>query len=131
MTARSFRRPRPRAVWAALATAVVICALIVIGVLLPVLGLIGTADATTIGALRVPVGAITASIVVSYLVGLGFLVLTFLSRWGALAWITAVAAVIATLIGSVWPLIATAFASVDQAQQVVPFIERLIERVTG
>lgn len=127
----SGRTRRPRAVWAALITGVVLCVAIVAGILLPVLGLIGAADATTIGALRVPVGAITASIVISYLIGLGFLALTFVSRIGALAWITAVAAVIATLVGSIWPLVATAFASVGQVQDVIPFIQDLIGQITG
>lgn len=122
-------RRRGRAVWAALITGVVLCIIIVAGVLFPVLGLIGAADATTIGALNVPVGAITASIAISYLVALGFLALTFVARISALAWISATAAVIATLVGSVWPLIATALASVDQIQSVIPFIQQLITEV--
>ncbi|RFA08193.1 hypothetical protein B7R54_02380 [Subtercola boreus] len=125
------RRRRSRAVWAALITGVVLCILIVAGVLLPVLGLIGAADATTIGALNVPVGAIIASIVISYLVALGFLALTFVSRIGALAWIAATAAVIATLVGSVWPLVATALSSVSQIENVIPFIQQLITQVTN
>lgn len=124
-------RRKPRAAWIALVVGVVLCAVIVVGVLLPVLGLIGGVGATTFGTLHIPVGAITASIVISYLVALGFLVLTFLVRFGALAWITAVAAIIATLVGSLWPLVATAFASVSEVQEVIPFIQQLIGRVTG
>lgn len=134
MRARSagrVRRRRPRAAWAALITAVILCGGIVAGVLLPVLALIGGVGATTFGALHIPVGTITLSIVLSYLVGLGFLVLTFVVRFGALAWITGVAAVIATLVGSLWPLVATAFASVSQIQDVIPFIQELIGRITG
>lgn len=127
----SGRRARPRSVWAALITAVVLCIVIVAGVLLPVLGLIGAAKATTGGVLNLPVGAITASIVISYLLAVVFLVLTFVSRIGALAWIAAVAAVVATLVGSLWPLAATAFASVDQVQEVIPFIQNLITQVTS
>ncbi|WP_291053189.1 hypothetical protein [Herbiconiux sp.] len=126
---RSRSRSRSRAVWAALITGVALCIIIVAGVLFPVLGLIGAADATTIGALNVPVGAIAASIAISYLVALGFLALTAVSRIGALAWITATAAVIATLIGSVWPLVATALASVDQVQSIIPFIQQLVAQV--
>jgi hypothetical protein len=122
---------RPRAVWAALVTAIVLCALIVGGVLLPVLGLIGAADATTVGALDVPVGAITLSIVISYAIALLFLVLAFISRVGALSWIAAVAAVVATLVGSTWPLVATAIASVGQISEVVPFIQQLIAQVAN
>ena len=123
------RRRRSRAVWAALITGIVLCVVIVAGVLLPVLGLIGAADATTIGALNVPVGAIVASIVISYLVALGFLALTFVSRIGALAWIASTAAVIATLVGSVWPLVATALSSVNQIENVIPFVQDLIAQV--
>lgn len=125
------RRRRPRAVWAALITATVLSLLIVAWVLLPVLGLIGAADATTIGALRVPTGAIAASIIISYLIGLAFLALTFVSRVGAIAWITGVAAVIATTVGSVWPLVATAISSVTQAQDILPFIQKILGRVVG
>lgn len=130
-TSSGVRRRRPRAVWAALVTGAVVSVIVVAGVLLPVLGLIGAADATTVGVLRVPVGAIAASIAISYVVALVLLLLTFVSRVGPLAWITAVAAVVATLVGSVWPLVATALASVAQVQDVVPFIEDLVSRVTG
>lgn len=125
------RTPRSRAAWAARITGTVLCALIVVGVLLPVLGLIGAADAATIGVLRVPVAAIVASIVISYGIALVLLIAAFVLKRGALAWIAAVAAVIATLIGSIWPLVATAFASVNQVQDVVPFIQHLIEQVTA
>ncbi|GAA4666384.1 hypothetical protein [Frondihabitans cladoniiphilus] len=134
MRSRSFgngRRRRPRAVWIALATAVVLCAATVAGILLPVLGLIGAVGATTFGTLHIPVGTIAAGIVISYLIALVLVVLTFLSKFGPLAWIAAVAAVIATLVGSVWPLVATAFASVSQVQDVIPFIQELIAKVSG
>ncbi|PPG49456.1 hypothetical protein C5C24_12700 [Rathayibacter sp. AY2B3] len=132
MRTRSYgTRRKPRAAWIALATGVVLSFVVVVAVLLPVLGLIGAADGTTAGALDVPVGAIVLSIVISYAVGLACLALAFVSRNAALAWIAAVAAVIATLIGSIWPLIATGFASVDQAKDVIPFIQDLIARVRG
>lgn len=122
---------RPRAVWAALITGIVVSALVVLGVLLPNLGLIGAADATTLGVLDVPVGQIALAVVISYAIGLVLLALTFASRNGALAWILSVAAIVATLVGSVAPLVVTAFASVDQAGQVIPFILQLIGSVTG
>ncbi|MCS5715647.1 hypothetical protein NVV95_13935 [Herbiconiux sp. CPCC 205716] len=128
---RTPARRRPRAVWAAVITAVVLCLLTVVGVMLPVLGLIAGADATTVGALDVPVGAIVASIAICSIVALGFLALAFVSRNGALSWIAAVAAVVATPIGSVWPLVATGMASVGQAQELIPFIQQLIARVGG
>ncbi|PPF39277.1 hypothetical protein C5B93_04335 [Rathayibacter sp. AY1A2] len=132
MRTRSYgARRKPRAAWIALGTGVVLSFVVVVAVLLPVLGLIGAADGTTAGALDVPVGAIVLSIVLSYAVGLACLAVAFLSRNAALAWVAAVAAVIATLIGSTWPLVATGFASVDQAKDVIPFIQDLIARVRG
>ena len=56
-----------------------------------------------------------------------YLLLTFAKFWEWPYW----AAVIATLIGSIWPLVATGFASVDQAKDVIPFIQDLIARVRG
>ncbi|GLK16703.1 hypothetical protein [Herbiconiux flava] len=125
------RRSRPRAVWAAVITGIVVSLLIVGGVMLPVLGLIAGADATTVGVLDVPVGAIAVSILICSVVALGCLGLTFVSRNGALSWVAAVAAVVATLIGSVWPLVATGMSSVGQVQDLVPFIQELIGRVAA
>jgi hypothetical protein len=131
MRTRSYgngRRRRPRSVWIALATGTVLSVAAVAGVLLPILGLIGAVGATTFGSLHIPVGSITAAIVISYLVAVALLLLAFASKFGALAWI---AAVVATLVGSLWPLAATALASVSQVEDVIPFIQELIGKVTG
>ena len=122
------RRPRPRAVWAALVTSVVICLLIVVGVLLPVLTLIGAADGGTAGALDVPVGSIAAAIAIGYVLALLLLLLIVKVRNGALAWVLGVAAVISTLVVSLWPLVAVAIAGVDQVQDLIPFIQDLVTR---
>jgi len=127
-TTTTTRRPRPRAVWAALVTSVVICLLIVVGVLLPVLTLIGAADGGTAGALDVPVGSIAAAIAIGYVLALLLLLLIVKVRNGALAWVLGVAAVISTLIVSLWPLVAVAIAGVDQVQDVIPFIQDLVAR---
>ncbi|SMQ75325.1 hypothetical protein SAMN06295909_3821 [Plantibacter sp. VKM Ac-1784] len=124
-------RPRPRAVWAAAITGVVLLVLIVVGVLIPILGLIGAADGATVGALRVPVGGIVVALLIGYVLALLFLLGCVRSRNGALSWVLAVAAVISALLVSLWPLLAVAFAGVDQASDVVPFIQDLIRRVTG
>ncbi len=131
MRHRAPQSGRPRAVWAALITGILVSALIVLGVLLPNLGLIGAADAGTLGVLDVPVGQIAVAIVASYALGLVLLALTSASRNGPVAWIVSVAAIIATLVGSVAPLVVTAFASVGQAGEVLPFIQQLIGSVTG
>jgi len=127
-TTTTTRRPRPRAVWAALVTSVVICLLIVVGVLLPVLTLIGAADGGTAGALDVPVGSIAAAIAIGYVLALLLLLLIVKVRNGALAWVLGVAAVISTLVVSLGPLVAVAIAGVDQVQDVIPFIQDLVAR---
>ena len=127
-TTTTTRRPRPRAVWAALVTSVVLCLLIVVGVLLPVLTLIGAADGGTAGALDVPVGSIAAAIAIGYVLALLLLLLIVKVRNGALAWVLGVAAVISTLVVSLWPLVAVAIAGVDQVQDVIPFIQDLVAR---
>ena len=123
------RRPRPAAVWAALVTGAVLCVSSVVFVLLPVLGLIGAADGSTVGALDVPVGSIAVALVIGLGLALVLLALIAATRNGAVARILAVAAVTSTLVVSLWPLVATAFAAVGQAGDVIPFIQGLIEQV--
>jgi hypothetical protein len=122
------RRHRPRAVWWALATGAVLSVLVVGGVFLPVLAVIGAADGGTAGALDVPVGSIAGAAAVGFLLALVLLGLVLLTRHGALAWVLAVAAVVSTLLVSVWPLFATALAGVDQVRDVWPFVQGLIKR---
>jgi hypothetical protein len=124
----STRRPRPRAVWAALITSTIVCLLIVVGVLIPVLTLIGAADGGTAGALDVPIGGIVAAIAIGYILALVLLALIVAVRNGPLAWILGVAAVVSTLLVSLWPLVAVAIAGVDQVQDVVPFIQDLVRQ---
>ncbi|WP_258560768.1 hypothetical protein [Clavibacter nebraskensis] len=40
-------------------------------------------------------------------------------------------AVVAALVGSAWPLVATTIASVDQVQDAIPFVHGLVGRVLG
>lgn len=127
----TMRRRRPRAVWAATLTGAIVSAVVVVGVLLPVLGLIGAADATTAGQLDVPVGLIALGIVISLVVGLAMIAVAAMTRSGAVAWVAAVAAAVATLVASAWPLVATTIASVDQVQDAIPFVQDLIGRVLG
>ncbi|WP_440709421.1 hypothetical protein [Herbiconiux sp. YIM B11900] len=126
-----YRKPRPRSVWAAFITSTVICLLILLGVLLPILGLIGTADGSTAGALDVPVGQIALAILIGYLLALVLLAICLRLRNGAAAWVIGVAAVISTLSVSVWPLVITAIAGTDQARGLLPAIQDLIARFTG
>jgi hypothetical protein len=99
-----------------------------VGVLIPVLTLIGAADGGTAGALDVPVGRIVAAIAIGYVLALVLLGLVVTVRNGPLAWILGVAAVVSTLLVSLWPLVAVAIAGVDQVQDVVPFIQDLVRQ---
>ncbi|MCS5721650.1 hypothetical protein N1028_12545 [Herbiconiux sp. CPCC 203407] len=126
-----YRRSRPRAVWAAFITSTTICLLVVSGVLLPILGLIAAADGGTAGALNVPVGQIAAAILIGYLLALVLLALCFRVRNGAVAWVLGVAAVISSLLVSVWPLVITAIAGTDQAREILPTIQRILDQLTG
>ncbi|MBM7411877.1 putative Tic20 family protein [Clavibacter michiganensis] len=125
------RRRRPRAVWAATLTGAIVSAVVVVVALLPVLGFIGAADAATAGQLDVPVTLIALGVGVSLVVGVVMLVISARTRDGRVAWIAAVSAVVATLVGSAWPLVATTIASVDQVQDAIPFVQDLIGRVLG
>jgi hypothetical protein len=121
-------RRRPRAVWAAFITSAAVSVVVVAGVLLPVLGLIGAAVGFTAGALRVPVVGIVLAVAIGYLLALVLLALCISVRNGPIAWVLGVAAVVSTLLVSVWPLVAVALAGVDQVQDVVPFIVGLVQR---
>ncbi|WP_236688717.1 hypothetical protein [Clavibacter michiganensis] len=125
------RRRRPRAVWAATLTGAIVSAVVVVVVLLPVLGFIGAADAATAGQLDVPVTLIALGVGVSLVVAVVMLVISTRTRDGRVAWIAAVSAVVATLVGSAWPLFATTIASVDQVQDAIPFVQDLVGRVLG
>lgn len=127
---RTLRR-RPRSVWAALITCSVLSVLAVVGVLLPVLGLVGLAVSTTAGTLQVPALTIGAVVVLGLLLVAGLLTAAGFSRVGALSWVLGVVAVLLALTVSVLPIVATAISAVGEAQQVVPFILGLIRRATG
>lgn len=124
-------RRRPRAVWVAVATGSALVVVTVAAVLIPILTLIGTADGATVGALDVPVGAIVIALLIGYGLALVLLLIAARVRNGPLAWILAVSAVVSTLAVSVWPLFAVAAAGVDQASDIIPFIQDLIHRVTN
>ena len=118
---------RRRATVIARLTGSLVCAIIVVGVYVPVMGLLGSVGAATIGAVRVPFGAIVLSTAITFAVAIGFLVLAFRTRIAALAWVSAVAAAVACLIGAVWPLVGTAFASATQTENVIETIQRLLQ----
>lgn len=120
------RASRPRAVWLALLAAPTAVVMIAFGVLVPVLALIGSADASTVGALDVPVGGIAVAVLIGY--GLAVLLTLVIARVRSpgLAWTLAISAAMSALLVSVWPLIATAIAGAGQAAEVGPVLGELI-----
>lgn len=111
--------------WFAFATGVIVSLLVALGVLLPVLGLIGAAAAAA-PIVLVPAAQVALVIVAGYLLALGLLVLSAFSRRGAPAWIASVAAVIATLVVSIAPLVIVAIDAVGDLSEIGPFISDLI-----
>lgn len=120
------RASRPRAVWIALIAAPTAIVMIALGVLVPVLALIGSADASTVGALDVPVGGIAVALLIGY--GLAVLLTLVIARVrsAGLAWTLAISAATSALLVSVWPLIATAIAGAGQAAEFGPLLGELI-----
>lgn len=109
------------------AVLVVLTALLVLG---PVLGLVGAA-ASAGPLLSVPVGSITAVVVLGFLVSLALLVGAALSRQHWLSWTLAVLAWLVSLVASVWPIVATANQAVDRARDIWPWIVQLVQQVTS
>lgn len=105
--------------------------LAVVGVLLPVLGLVVLAVSTRAGTPQVPALTIGALVVLGLLLVVGLLAAAGFSRAGALSWVLGALAVLLALTVSVLPIVATAISAVGEVQQVLPFILGLIRRATG
>jgi hypothetical protein len=114
-------RHRPRSVWFALGTGVIVTLVVSTVVLVPVIGLV-TSAAAAAPFVHFPVGGMIATVVGGYALAAGFLALILRIRRGALAWICSVAAVIAALIVSIYPLGASAVAAADQADEAIPTV---------
>jgi len=121
------RRTRPRSVWFALGTGVVGCCLVAALILFPLLSLIG-ASAGAAWFVDMPLARIGVVVVAGCLLAAGLLALSAVTRRGATAWILAVAAVVATLVVSLYPAVAVASTAVDQAGDVIPFITEWVEK---
>lgn len=121
----------PRNTWVALIVGVIGVLLIAGVVLGPVIGLIAAADGATGTALDVPVGRIVLALLIALVVVIALLVAAARSRRTPVPWIFVALAGLVALGASVYPLIAVAFSAVDQARDVVPFIQDLIARFGG
>jgi hypothetical protein len=102
--------------------------LLAVVTLVSVAALIGSGDGLTAGALVVPMGRIVLVVAVGYLIALALLVLALRSGSPVQAWVCALLAVVIALVVSIYPLVATASAAVDQARDIVPWILDLIRR---
>jgi hypothetical protein len=114
-------RHRPRSVWFALGTGVIVTLVVSTVVLVPVIGLV-TSAAAAAPFVHFPVGGMIATVVGGYALAAGFRALILRIRRGALAWSCSVAAVIAALIVSIYPLGASAVAAADQAGEAIPTV---------
>lgn len=122
------RRPRPRGVWVALAVGLVLLLVVVGALTVPVLGLIAAADAGTAGVLDVPVGQVVLALLLGALVTVALLAAVVVTRRTWLAWTLVVLALLVAVVASLLPLLSVAFAGVDQAQDVWPFLQGLVAR---
>jgi hypothetical protein len=102
--------------------------LLAVVTLVSVAALIGSGDGLTAGALVVPMGRIVLVVAVGYLIALALLVLAARSGSPVQAWVCALLAVVIAFVVSIYPLVATASAAVDQARDIVPWILDLIRR---
>ncbi len=122
------RRRHARGSLIAAAVSLIIVVAIVGAVLLPVLGLIAAADASSAGLLDVPMLAIAAGCLVALVLVVVALLLAVSRRSTTAAWVWGVVAMAAALAGSLHPLVAVGAASVEQASQIGPFIADLVAR---
>jgi hypothetical protein len=119
---------RPRSVWFALGTGVIVTVVVATVVLVPVIGLVASAAAAA-PFVDFPFGAMIVAVVGGYALAAGFLALILRVRRGALAWICAVAAVIAASIVSIYPLAASAIAAANQAGETIPTVVEWVGRL--
>ncbi|GAB2460549.1 putative PurR-regulated permease PerM [Conyzicola lurida] len=125
-----FAPHRQRAVWFALGTGITAVMFIAFTVLIPLLTVIGTASGAA-WFVRVPFDRITVAVFAGYLLSAGLLALILRTRRGPAAWILAVAAAVAALIVSLYPVVAAAVAGAEQADEIIPFISELIGSAVG
>lgn len=122
---------RPTAVRAALVVAVLGVLLVVGTVVVPVWGVIGSADAASAGALDVPVGRIVLvtllGLVLVAALGVG-LARTYSA---GVAWALTVVAVLVALAAGIYPLFATASSALDQGRDFVPWAIGVVRAFRG
>ncbi|KJC64325.1 hypothetical protein SAMN06295879_0034 [Agreia bicolorata] len=119
---------RPRSVWFALGTGVIVTVIVATIVLVPVIGLVTSAVAAA-PFVDFPIDSMIVAVIGGYALAAGFLALILRIRHGALAWICSVAAVIAALVVSIYPLVAAAIAAANEAGEVIPIIVEWIGRL--
>lgn len=121
-------RHRPRSVWFALGTGVIVTAIVATVVLVPVIGLV-TSAAAAAPLVDFHIGGMIATVVGGYALAAGFLALILRIRRGAAAWICSVAAVVAAVIVSIYPLAASAIAVANQAGETIPTVVEWVGRL--
>lgn len=122
---------KPRSVRVALVVAAAVVVLVLAAVVLPVWGLIGSADASTAGALDVPVGRIAVVTVLGVLVVVALAVGLLVTARPTVAWVLTAVITVVALLTALYPLLATAQAAVDQGKAFIPWLTNLVVQLRG
>lgn len=122
---------RPVGTRVALAVAVLGFLLVAGAVALPVYGVIGGADAASGGVLDVPVGRIVAVTLLCLVVVAVAVVGLLRTANPGVAWALAVAVLVVSLVGAVYPLLTTGASAVRQGEAFVPWVTRLVSPFVG
>lgn len=125
------RRPRPRGVWIAGGTGVVLVAGAALGAFLPLVGFLGGVTATTAGLVPFPFVRVALITIAGSVVILALLVLAFTRRHTATAVSAVVLAVLVSIAITVVPVVLVAVGSADRAGDVWPIVSELWDRFTG
>lgn len=125
------RRPRPRGVWIAGGTGVVLVAGTALGAFLPLVGFLGGVTATTAGLVPFPFVRVALITIAGSVVVLALLVLAFTRRHTATAVSAVVLAVLVSIAITVVPIVLVAVGSADRAGDVWPIVSELWDRFTG
>ncbi|WP_259346106.1 MFS transporter permease [Curtobacterium sp. ME26] len=125
------RRPRPRGVWVASGTGIVLVLVVALGAYLPLVGFLGGVTATTAGLVPFPVVRITLVTLLGVVVVVALLLLAITRRHTATSVVAVVVAVLVSLAVTAYPVVTIAVASADRAGDVWPVVTELWQRFTG
>lgn len=123
-------RTRPRRVWFAASTGIILCASAVFFILLPLAGVIG-AGATAAPFVRIPLVQITLVVAVGCLLSLVLLYLAIRTRRGWIAWSCSITAIVLAVAASIYPAVAVALTAGSRAAEIIPWLSGWIGTITS